>query len=129
MNQDGSGYTAFKSFKCSDGANPFAALVPATNGLLYGSTFNGGAYGNGTIFHLDPVSGAYAAIKYCQANGQDGAQPTDPLIHGILYGTTGYGGLGSQGPGTGQGTAFGIDLAGLTYSVLWNFSGPGGGWG
>ena len=37
-----------------DGAFPFAGLLKDKAGNLYGTTFNGGAYGYGTVFKLVP---------------------------------------------------------------------------
>jgi uncharacterized repeat protein (TIGR03803 family) len=126
--QDGSGYQVIRRFTGSDGANPLAPLIFGTNGMLYGTTFNGGAYANGTVFEVDPATSAYRVIKSYQASGQDGAQPVAALVQasdGALYGATGFGGLGSQGTGTGQGTAFTLNLDGSGYTVIWNFSGAG----
>jgi uncharacterized repeat protein (TIGR03803 family) len=39
-------------FKGRDGLEPFA-LVQATNGDLYGTTFGGGAYSKGTVFEIN----------------------------------------------------------------------------
>jgi len=41
------------SFNSSNGANPFAALTAAGNGLYYGTTYSGGANGNGAIYAFD----------------------------------------------------------------------------
>lgn len=38
-----------------DGAGPYGGLVQANNGFFYGTTFNGGAYGNGTVFRVGLV--------------------------------------------------------------------------
>jgi len=38
----------------SDGGSPYAGLIEDGNGYLYGTTFNGGAHGAGTIFKLTP---------------------------------------------------------------------------
>jgi uncharacterized repeat protein (TIGR03803 family) len=46
------------SFSGADGIAPSAALVQAADGLLYGSTIVGGAYGLGTLFKLDPTQPA-----------------------------------------------------------------------
>ncbi len=40
----------------SDGEAPDSALLEASDGLLYGSTVNGGAYGGGTLFRVDPAA-------------------------------------------------------------------------
>ncbi len=44
----------------SDGGNPDAALVDV-NGILYGTTENGGAYGGGTVFSI--TTGSNAKIR------------------------------------------------------------------
>lgn len=47
--------TILHKFKGSaDGANPVGGLVADAAGHLYGTTYNGGAYGYGTIFEITP---------------------------------------------------------------------------
>jgi uncharacterized repeat protein (TIGR03803 family) len=38
----------------NDGKNPYAGLLLSASGTLYGTTFNGGAYGGGTSFAITP---------------------------------------------------------------------------
>jgi uncharacterized repeat protein (TIGR03803 family) len=45
-------------FSGSDGIAPNASLLKADDGMLYGSTAVGGAYGLGTLFRLDPTQPA-----------------------------------------------------------------------
>ena len=47
--------TTLHSFDGTDGAGPYGALVQATDGGFYGTTFGGGAYGGGTVFRLVSV--------------------------------------------------------------------------
>ena len=47
--------TTLHSFAGSDGANPPARLVQASDGNLYGTTYVGGADGRGTVFRLVTV--------------------------------------------------------------------------
>jgi uncharacterized repeat protein (TIGR03803 family) len=37
---------------CTDGAVPIGGLLQAKNGVFYGTTYNGGTYGYGTVVSL-----------------------------------------------------------------------------
>jgi uncharacterized repeat protein (TIGR03803 family) len=81
----------------NDGAHPIAALFAASDGNLYGTTANGGAYGRGTVFRLLPNGTITSLVHF---NGSGGASPQAPLADGPdgnLYGTTQYGGADGQG--------------------------------
>jgi len=45
-------YSFCSQSDCTDGYVPHSALVQATNGDFYGTTFHGGSYGAGTVFSL-----------------------------------------------------------------------------
>jgi uncharacterized repeat protein (TIGR03803 family) len=51
VNTDGSGFVTLHHFRGSDGIGPIAILVLSSN-TLYGTTFQGGSSGNGTVFSL-----------------------------------------------------------------------------
>jgi len=85
--------------------DPFASLI-AVNGTLYGTTYAGGVtgwenYGCGTVFSVDPSTGAETVLySFCsQQNCTDGATPVGSLISakGKLYGTTVAGGTYDYG--------------------------------
>ena len=79
------------------GAQPMAGLFAASDGNLYGTTANGGAFGLGTVFRMLP-NGAITNLVHF--DGVHGANPQAPLADGPdgnLYGTTQYGGANSQG--------------------------------
>jgi uncharacterized repeat protein (TIGR03803 family) len=91
----------------SDGTNPQGGLVADASGTLYGTTYDGGAYGNGAVFELLPSGSGYTEhLLWSFLSGQDGALPQDGLVadkKGELYGTTSFGGNPSacaQGCGT-----------------------------
>lgn len=101
----------------ADGAIPAAGLIQASDGNFYGTTFNGGATGNGTVFKISP-SGT-ESVLHSFTGGSDGAIPTAGLIQASdsnFYGTTLDGGVNSQG------TVFKITPSG-TETVLYSFAG------
>jgi uncharacterized repeat protein (TIGR03803 family) len=81
----------------SDGGTPFSGLIADMQGALYGTTYGGGAAGNGTVFKLAAKSQTAwrETVLYRFAGGSDGLNPTASLIFdkdGALYGTTNSGG-------------------------------------
>jgi|SRR5579871_39665 len=115
---------------CTDGDEPYAGLMEM-NGMLYSTTFIGGAYDGGTAFVLDPNTGAETVLhSFGDSDTNDGSNPYVGLIalKGILYGTTVYGGaIGSKFCGIGCGTAFSIDPNTGTETVLHSFGGGAAG--
>ncbi len=106
----------------SDGAGPFAGPI-AFRGALYGTTYKGGAHGYGTVFRVDPGTGA-ETIVYSFRGGGDGELPQAALLNvgGLLYGTTAYGGQGDHGR-CGCGTVFVVDPATGVERVIHSFQG------
>lgn len=115
----------------NDGAYPDAGLTNV-NGVLYGTTFEGGGgvcppnqtyrAGCGTIFKME-ADGAYTQLHEFVGGGNDGAYPHAGLINvsGVLYGTTTFGGSSQSG---GDGTVFKMQTDGA-YTQLHNFVGGG----
>jgi virginiamycin B lyase len=104
----------------TDGIAPNADLT-YLNGFLYGTTSGGGAYGGGTVFQLNPLSGQ-ETVLHSFGNGVDGKSPHAGVTYGhstllgyALYGTT------SQGGAFGLGTIFALSLSSGTESVRYNF--------
>jgi uncharacterized repeat protein (TIGR03803 family) len=100
---------ALYSFTGADGATPYSALVADTSGAVYGTTFAGGAGGNGVAFKLTPPGANCTPVSpnlWCETvlhafGGSDGAQPLNGLFldhtSGILYGTASGGGANNLG--------------------------------
>ena len=68
---------------CPDGAAPVAGLLQATNGDLYGTTYNGGADDRkrGTVFKVTPAGALTTLYTFCiQPGCPDGRQPEAGLI-------------------------------------------------
>ena len=104
----------------SDGSMPLAGLIQASDGDFYGTTYQGGKYGYGTVFKMD-LSGK-VTILYSFHSGMDGSEPWGDLIQasdGNFYGTTAVGGT------YGYGTVFKMDAAG-NVTILHSFDNSDG---
>jgi uncharacterized repeat protein (TIGR03803 family) len=116
-------FITLRSFDKTDGANPYAGLVQATDGNLYGTTYAGGANYAGTVFKITPSGTLTTLYSFCsRINCTDGYQPTAALVqadNGNFYGTTYYGGANRRG------TVFKITLGG-TLTTLHSFDGTDG---
>lgn len=99
--------TVLYSFKGgSDGQQPLAGVTMGKKGVLYGTTYQGGSPGFGTVFMLDR-KGTETQL-HVFGGGSDGADPYGGLVRakdGTLYGTTNIGGSNGCG-GNGCGTVF-----------------------
>jgi len=103
---------------CSDGAEPLAGLVLATNGNFYGTTSSGGTNSLGTVFQI--TSAGFTSLH--SFDGTDGSEPEVAPVqasNGNLYGATTEGGTG------GVGTIYQITSAGA-FNSLHSFDGTDG---
>jgi len=78
---------------CLDGAEPVGALIQAKDGSLYGTTYSGGAYGNGVVFKI-LRNGTFATVHSLQFF--EGANPVAGVIQatdGNFYGSATQGGI------------------------------------
>ncbi len=85
-------FTTLHSFDGSDGTAPAAVLIQASDGKVYGTALNGGAYNYGTVFKI-ALGGTLATLH--SFDGADGAYPWAGVIQasdGNFYGTTQAGG-------------------------------------
>jgi uncharacterized repeat protein (TIGR03803 family) len=104
--------------KNKGGVNPQAGLVRDMTGTLYGTTYSGGTFGQGTVFEVDR-DGRESVLYSFTGYPSDGGGPQGGLImdaKGNLYGTTSAGGTSTWG------TVFMVDQAGKE-TVLHNFGG------
>jgi uncharacterized repeat protein (TIGR03803 family) len=73
-------------------ANPSAALIQATDGNFYGTTYAGGAHNLGTVFRMTPA-GVLTVLHTFTGTGfdGDGGNPSTALVQatdGNFYGTS-----------------------------------------
>src|SRR5208282_6072289 len=76
------------------GANPQAGLVQGSDGNFYGTTYQGGTNGIGTVFKISTNGGLTSLYSF---GGKDGENPYAGLLQGSdgnFYGTTYRGGAG-----------------------------------
>jgi uncharacterized repeat protein (TIGR03803 family) len=98
----------------TDGGNPRSTPVQAADGYLYGTCYNGGINGQGTIFKINPTDTSFKVIRNLNCS-TDGCNPYGSLIvgsDGFLYGICIIGGS------HGGGTIYKISTTGTTFTVL-----------
>lgn len=87
---------AVHSFAQNDsGFHPFGTLLKADDNKLYGTTSNGGAYAQGTLFSYDPAEMVFTKLKDfdgINVRAQSLIQASDGRIYGTAYGgASGFG--------------------------------------
>ena len=116
-------YSFCLQVNCADGAQPLGTLVQASNGNLYGTTYDGGSAASfvgsaGTVFKITPGGTLTTVYRFCSlTNCADGSTPYAGLIqatNGDLYGTTAVGGA------NGEGTVFKLTPSGVL-TTLYSF--------
>lgn len=125
MDSSGNLSTLYSFTGGSDGGDVEAGLTLGTDGYFYGVTFQGGAYGAGTVFRVDSLGNLNTLYSF--TGGTDGFGPGSSLIQaadGNFYGTTEAGGNLSCEiwPIAGCGTIFKVDATGHL-STLYSFTG------
>ncbi len=110
-------YSFCSQASCTDGSQP-GALLEASDGNFYGTTYGGGS-GNGVVFQYSPSTSTYTVL-YTFTGAADGGEPEAQLTEGAdgnLYGTTFLGGA------NGVGTIFQINLSTLAFTTMTSFQG------
>jgi len=122
--------TTLATFNGSNGANPYGGLVEDSGGNLFGTTYFGGAAGDGTVFEVAAGSGSITTLA--TFNGSNGAYPSyggAGLVEdssGNLFGTASFGGPGYTGGYSGNGTVFEVAAGSGSITTLATFSGSNG---
>ena len=106
-------------FEPTNGQTP-AGGVLLSGSTLYGTTYQGGAYGDGTVFSLNLSTDVVSTLAYFY--GSNGANPEAGLTlsGNTLYGTT------TQGGAYDAGTVFSVPVTGGTPTTLASFDGTNG---
>ena len=100
----------------ADGGQPYAGLIDY-GGFLWGTTYDGGASNDGTVFKINLATGAETTV-YTFTGVPDGSHARGQLVYhqGLLFGTTFDGGKYDGG------TVFSINPKAGTEAVLYSFS-------
>ena len=133
LQTNGGGFTNLHNYSGGDdGSGPAAGLV-LSGDTLYGTTKDGGANGNGSVFALkidgtkltnlysfSALSNVYVNAYESYATNSDGAEPSAGLIlsGGRLYGTA------RQGGSFGNGSIFAVNTDGTGFTNLHSLGGP-----
>ncbi len=115
-------FTTLANFEYTNGAQPSAGLVQATDGNLYGTAGSGGTFGAGTVFKITPSGTLTTLYSFCP-QCIDGDGPDSGLVQGRdgnFYGTTEAGGANGN-----YGTVFKITPEG-DLTTLHSFNGSDG---
>ncbi len=113
---------SFGNIGSLDASNPYASLIQANDGFLYGTAPSGALNGTGAIFRVDLSGNETLIYQFGASTSTDAQSVQAPLIQatdGNLYGVSPRGGI------NGTGTIFRVSLAG-DESVVHSF-GPGAG--
>ncbi|MBV8798283.1 MAG: hypothetical protein JO208_00505 [Alphaproteobacteria bacterium] len=108
--------TILHRFNGTDGTNSQTALTLGPDGRFYGTTLAAGQFNRGTVFAIDPATGAFTTLHHFASN--EGSDPYGQLLlasDGNFYGTTRYG--GDPNCPSGCGTIYRISPAG-DYATL-----------
>jgi uncharacterized repeat protein (TIGR03803 family) len=135
INTNGAGFATLHDFSAgtgvfptitnSDGVNPFAGLILSGN-FLYGTTFNGGGSGRGTVFAIHTDGTGFTNLYAFTAGtgafpniiNSDGAYPRAGLV---LSGNTLFG-VATGGGTSGAGTVFAVNTDGSVFRTLYSFT-------
>jgi uncharacterized repeat protein (TIGR03803 family) len=109
-------YDVLKSFGTPElsGTGPYAGLIRASDGALYGTT-SGGNLAGGTVFRMTQQGTGYSVLWNFNNVGGDGQWPLGGVTEGsdgVLYGTTQSGGTSNLG------TVFKLNRDGSGYGIL-----------
>jgi uncharacterized repeat protein (TIGR03803 family) len=98
---NGTGFTNLHNFANNEGAYPFGGVVGSGN-TLYGTTYQGGSFSNGTVFAVNTDGSAFTTLHNLKSSS-DGGFPLAGLVmsDNSLYGT-------AQGGSFGVGTVFSL---------------------
>jgi uncharacterized repeat protein (TIGR03803 family) len=122
----GTNYARIKDLGLVSGgaANPLGTLLQAGDGLLYGTSYSGGASNAGAIFKVETNGANFAFVHSLDSAADEASEPRAGLVSapdGSLLGTTRVGGIANQG------AIYRVRTNGVpTYETVHHFTGRAG---
>ncbi len=116
LDPDGGNFIVLHSFNTTDGSGPYASLILAADGFLYGTCQDGGNSSAGVIFKIDTNGNNFSVIHHFDGANEGGT----PFGRLQISGTTLYGVARNNGA-NGFGTVFSMDTSGSDYAVIYGF--------
>ena len=124
IRRGGGDFSVLRRFTGSeDGRNPYGRLLQGSDGVLYGTTSNGGRSDSGMVFRVARNGSDYRSLYQFDGTSAQGVNALGGLSFGpdgALYGTTALGGQ------WGQGTLFRLQPDGTGFVVQHHFRGEFG---
>lgn len=115
-------FTVLKNGSGVDGHGFAGGLLLGSDGKVFGTAFDGGANGVGTLYSLSPNGTGFTSLRdFAVATG---SRPAAGLIegsNGLLYGITSAGGT----PANTSGVIYSVNKNGTGYTVLREFAATG----
>jgi uncharacterized repeat protein (TIGR03803 family) len=111
-------FTTSHFMTLGQGSSPLGGLIEGADGLLYGTTYQGGANGCGAVYAFSPVDSSLN-VRHSFNCGAEGRFPMGRLVlatNGFLYGTTSEGAAGEEG------TVFRLKPNGSHFETLVQFA-------
>lgn len=103
-------YNVIHNFNGTDGERPYGGLIQASNGKLYGMTYQGGTSGKGVIFEYDIYYDIYTKIYDFTSNYSNPNGDLYEASDGKLYGLT-----------CNHGLLFSYDYVTDNFTILYTF--------
>lgn len=93
IRRNGSDFKVLHHFDPENGGHPYSDLIEGCDGVLYGTTNDGGKHKSGTVFSIGTDGKGFKVLHHLNY-AMDGSNPESGLRedNGVLYGTTSYGG-------------------------------------
>ena len=124
VQKDGTGYQVLHHFNGTDGEYPLGNLLQFNNGLLCGTTYQGGSSDMGVVYRINPDGTGFQVLH--SFNGTNGKYPDGGVMALTVSGTTYVYGVTTYGGNNDFGVIYRVEPDGTNFSRQYNFSSTSG---